>query len=68
MKLRTRIVTIAAIPVIVLGAVSLGFSSHQMMDSTLQQTYDGMHATAVAVSDLLVASGEGEYQIKDRRA
>ena len=65
MKLRTRIVTIAAIPVIVLGAVSLGFSSHQMMDSTLQQTYDGMHATAVAVSDLLVASGEGEYQIKD---
>ncbi|MGN0408078.1 MAG: methyl-accepting chemotaxis protein [Bacteroides sp.] len=65
MKLRTRIVTIAAIPVMVLGTFGLGLSSYQMTESAVKRTYDGMQATTVAVSNLLEASAEGNYQIKN---
>lgn len=65
MKLRTRIVTIAAVPVIVLGAVSLGLSSYKLKKTTIRQTYDGMQATAVTVNNLLSVSGNGKYQVKD---
>ncbi len=65
MKLRTRIVAIAAIPVMVLGTFGLGLSSYQMTESAVKRTYDGMQATTVAVSNLLEASAEGNYQIKN---
>ncbi|MGN0320748.1 MAG: methyl-accepting chemotaxis protein [Lachnospira sp.] len=65
MKLRTRIVTIAAIPVLVLGAFGLVLSSHQLKDSVVKRTYDGMQATTISVSKLLKVSGEGRYQIKN---
>ena len=65
MKLRTRIVTIAAIPVMVLGAFGLVLSSRQLKNSVVKRTYDGMQATTISVSNLLKVSGEGRYQIKN---
>ena len=65
MKLRTRIVTIAATPVIVLGVVGLGLTSYHMMENVTEQAYDGLEATTILAENLLGESGEGEYQIKD---
>lgn len=65
MKLRTRIVTIAATPVIVLGVVGLGLTSYHMMENVTAQAYDGLEATTILAENLLGESGEGEYQIKD---
>lgn len=65
MKLRTRIVTLVATPIIALGVFGLGFSSYQLTESTVQRTYDGMEATTIAINKLLDMSSDGDYQIKD---
>ena len=65
MKLRTRIVTIAATPVTVLGVVRLGLTSYHVMENVTAQAYDGLEATTILAENLLGESGEGEYQIKD---
>lgn len=65
MKLKTRLILLATIPVIAVGILTCIFSVYEVGHSVIQQAYDGMQATTIAVENLLNASGDGEYQIRD---
>lgn len=65
MKLKTKMVLLTAIPMISVGILAGAFAMLELNTSVIEQAYEGMRATTIAVSNLLDASAEGEYQLKD---
>lgn len=67
MKLRTRIVLLAIIPLYFLGTFMYLLSSNKLEEGVVNQTYDGMQASSVLVMELINANSDGSYQLKDNK-
>lgn len=65
MKLRTKIIMLATVPVLVLGGIMLVIASDKIQSGITQQAYTGMHATTLAVSDIFETASTGEYQLDE---
>lgn len=65
MKLRTKIIMLATVPVLVLGGIMLVTASDKIQSGITQQAYTGMHATTLAVSNIFETASQGEYQLDD---
>lgn len=65
MKLRAKIVLLSLLPAFFVSLLHYGFSTSQMDKGILNEAYDGMQATAIAITSLLDTLDDGEYQVKD---
>lgn len=63
MKLRTKIVLLATVPVVLLGIILSVVAGVQIRNGIFEQAYNGMHATTLAVRDIFETASEGEYQV-----
>lgn len=63
MKLRTKIILLATLPVFILGNVAYITASLQIKDGMFNEAYTGMHATTLAVRDVFETASDGEYEI-----
>lgn len=64
MKLRLRLLVMAMLPVIALGAITYLGASAQMRDEVEEETYTGMLAATLAIRGVL-ESVEGEYRLDE---
>lgn len=65
MKLRTRIVLLAVIPLLIFGLIQYSFSSTKLDSGVTTQAYDGMQAASMLVIELVNAESDGDYGIKN---
>lgn len=63
MKLRTKIMMIALLPVLFLGMGIFILTANRIADGIYNMAYIGMQATAVAVRDIFEVGNPGKYQI-----
>ncbi|MGN0483280.1 MAG: methyl-accepting chemotaxis protein [Lachnospiraceae bacterium] len=65
MKLRTKIVLLAVIPLVIFGFIQYLFASNQLDSGVTQQAYNGMQASGMLITELIGAESDGDYQVKD---
>lgn len=65
MKLRSRLMIMALLPVIVLGLFTYLGASVQIQKGIENQAYEGMQATTLAVREVFDSIAEGEYYIDE---
>lgn len=65
MKLRTKIVLLAVVPLLIFGVIQYSFSSKELDSSIKAQAYDGMQASSMLVTELINANSDGDYQLKE---
>lgn len=65
MKLRTKIVLLATIPVLILGIVLYIAASSKIRNGIFDEAYTGMHATTLAVREIFDTASTGEYQVDE---
>ncbi len=65
MKLRTKILLIALLPVLLLGAGMFILAADRTANGIYDQAYAGMQAAALAVRDIFEIGNEGAYQVDE---
>jgi methyl-accepting chemotaxis protein len=66
MKLKTKILLIALLPIIILGVAVYILTTNRTANGIYRQAYDGMEATSIAVKDIFEAGGyQGDYRIDE---
>lgn len=65
MKLRTKILLIALLPIIILGVVIFLLAADRIANGIYDQAYAGMKAAALAVRDIFETGNEGAYQLDE---
>lgn len=65
MRLRLRLLVMALLPVIVLGALTYLGASAQMKKGIENQVYEGMEAAAFTVREIFDLRAEGEYYLDE---
>lgn len=65
MKLRTKIMMIALLPVLVLGIGIFILAANRIADGIYNMAYVGMQATAMAVKDIFEIGNPGKYQMDE---
>ena len=65
LKLRTKIILLASVPVILLGVILFFIASLKIRDGISDEAYRGMHATTLAVRDIFENASEGEYRVDE---
>lgn len=68
MKLRTKILLIALLPVFLLGIGIFFLAADRTANGIYDQAYVGMQATALAVRDIFEIGNEGEYHLDEKGA
>ena len=67
MKLRAKIILLSVFPVILLGMITMNFSTFQLKKGIYQEAYDGMHATTLAVRNIFeTGNTDGLNDIAER--
>ena len=65
MKLRTKILLIALLPVLLLGIGTFLLAADRTANGIYDQAYAGMQAAALAVRDIFEIGNEGSYQLDE---
>lgn len=65
MKLRSRLMVMALLPVIALGLLTYLGASIQLKKGIENQAYEGMQATTLAVREVFNSTAEGEYHLDE---
>ncbi len=65
MKLKTKIILIAIIPVLVVGVVSSVVTSLMVSKKLSNEIFAALRATAIATRDHIATQTTGDYQLKD---
>lgn len=65
MKLRTKILLIALLPVFILGIGVFLLAADRTANGIYDQAYAGMEAAALAVRDIFEIGNEGKYQVDE---
>lgn len=66
MKLKTKILLIALLPIMILGAGVYLITAQRMTDGIYRQANEGMKATSIAVRNIFEAGGyQGDYRIDE---
>lgn len=63
MKLRHKLLLLCVLPVILLSTVLFFVATADIKEGIYQQTYTGMHATALAVRSIFETGNSGEYHL-----
>lgn len=63
LKIRGKIIGMALVPVVLLGAVIMYFSQTKISDVVTEELTNTLRATALSVRDMLTYSVEGDYEI-----
>ncbi len=65
LKMRGKIISLALVPITVLGIAVMVFSRGRITDVVVDGLENTLRATALSVRDMLMYSGEGSYEIND---
>ena len=65
MKMQSKIMAIALLPLVVLGIATIIIGNIQISEVVTGSIENGLRASAVSVSDTLSYAGQGEYQLRD---
>ncbi len=65
MKLRTKIMMIALLPVFILGIGIFILAAEETANGIYDESYDGMQAASLAVRDIFEVGNQGDYHIDE---
>ena len=65
MKLKEKIMLLAAVPVIGMGILTFALASSQIKKGITSEAYDGMQATTLAVEDIFSVGFQGDYRLSE---
>lgn len=65
MKLRTKIYLLTLLPASIIAIIAIVLSTVQLKTSLLEQTFDGMDATAISIRNIFDFGAKGEYHLKE---
>lgn len=66
MKLRTKIIMLALVPIVCFAVIISIYASKRFSEGIFDETYKGMEAAAIAIRDGMKIGIDGEYRMDDK--